>query len=47
MGPSGSNPLPVAQLAKRSHRSSYILFVDGLLGAAASLETSFENPAAW
>ena len=57
MGPSGSNPLPVAQLVKRSHLSSYILFVEGLLhvgaegllhvGAAASLETSLENPAAW
>ena len=41
MGPNGSISHPVAQLAKRSHLSSYILFVEGLLGAAASLETSF------
>ena len=27
--------------------SSYILFLEGILGAAVSLETSFENPAAW
>ena len=41
MGPSGSNPLPVAQLVKRGNLSSYILFVEGLLhvGAAARLET--------
>ena len=37
MGPSGSNPFPVAQLAKGSHLLSYILFVEGLLGAAVSL----------
>ena len=46
MGPSGSNPFPVAQLMKHSHLSSNILFVEGRVGAAASLET-FENPAAW
>ena len=28
-------------------RTSYMRFVEGLLGAAASLETSPENPAAW
>ena len=46
MGPSGSIPFPVAQLVKHSHLSSNILFVEGRVGAAASLET-FENPAAW
>ena len=33
---------------KRSHLSSYILFVEGLLGAAASLETDLsQKSAAW
>ena len=32
---------------KRSQLSSYIRFVEDFLGAAASLETSSENPAAW
>ena len=41
------DPLPEAELAKHNNLSSYILFVEGLLGAEASLETSLENPAAW
>ena len=45
VGPSRS--IPAAQLVKRSHLSSYTRFVEVLLGAAASLETSYENPAAW
>ena len=32
---------------KAMHLSSYMWFVEGLLGAAANLETSFEKPAAW
>ena len=43
MGPSEKNPFPVAQLAKHSHLLSYILFVEGLLLIAASLE----RPTAW
>ena len=46
MGSTGSNPCPAAHRAKRSHRSSYMRLVEGLLGAAASLETSSEKPAA-
>ena len=47
MGPSGSIPCPVEKRANQKHLSSYILFVMGSLCAAASLETSSENPAAW
>ena len=46
VGLSGSNPCPAAKRAKQSHRSSYMRFVEGLLGAMASLETSSEKPAA-
>ena len=42
MGPSGSNPCSAAKLAKESHMSSYMQFVEDLLGAAASLETFSE-----
>ena len=41
------NSLSCGPVSRRSHLSSYILFVEGLLGAAASLETSFEKSAAW
>ena len=40
MGTSGSNPCPAAHREKQSHRLSYMRLVEGLLGAAASLETS-------
>ena len=46
MGPSGSISCSAAQPVKRSHLSSYMPLVEDLLDAAASLDTSSENPAA-
>ena len=46
-GPSGSFSCSAAQPVKRTHLLSYLWFVECLLGAAMSLETSSENPAAW
>ena len=42
VGKSGSVPSSVAQPAKRSHLS-YVQCVEGLLGAAVSLDTYSEN----
>ena len=41
------NTLFSAQPAKRSHLFLYLRFVEGLVDAAASLETPSESPAAW
>ena len=47
MGLSRSIPCCAAQPSKGSQMSTYMWFVDSLLGAAAGLETSAEKPAAW